>query len=71
MLPVASEGFKGTKKDGYKVLFGDGDSPWKEIFKAAEKEGGVEFYLIEQEGHALPPYEAVEKCLANFKKIHK
>lgn len=60
-----------SKKDGYKVLFGDGDAPWKEIFKAAEKEGGVEFYLIEQEGHALPPYEAVEKCLANFKKIHK
>ena len=59
-----------SKKDGYKVLFGEGDAPWKEIFKAAEKEGGVEFYLIEQEGHALPPYEAVEKCLANFKKIH-
>lgn len=56
---------------GFKVLFGEGDSPWKEIFKAAEKEGGVEFYLIEQEGHALPPYEAVDKCLVNFKKLHK
>jgi len=56
--------------EGYKVLFGDGDSPWKDIFKAAEKKGGVEFYLIEQEGHALPPYEAVEKCLANFRNIH-
>ncbi len=56
--------------EGYKVLFGDGDAPWKQIFKAAEKNGGVEFYLIEQEGHALPPYEAVEKCLANFKKTH-
>lgn len=56
--------------EGYRVLFGEGDSPWKEIFKAAEKEGGVEFYLIEQEGHALPPFEAVDKCLQNFKKIH-
>jgi hypothetical protein len=32
--------------------------------------GGVEFYLIEQEGHDLPPYEAVEKCLANFRRIY-
>jgi sugar phosphate isomerase/epimerase len=56
--------------EGYKVLFGDGDSPWKQIFQAAEKKGGVEFYLIEQEGHALPPFEAVDKCLANYKKIH-
>ncbi len=54
----------------YKVLFGEGDSPWKQIFAAAEKKGGVEFYLIEQEGHALPPFEAVDKCLANYKKIH-
>jgi len=54
----------------YRVLFGEGDSPWKEIFKTVEKVGGVEYYLIEQEGHALPPYEAVDKCLVNFKKIH-
>lgn len=59
-----------SKANGYKVLFGEGDSPWKAIFKAAEKEGGVQFYLIEQEGHALPPFEAVDKCLVNFKKIH-
>lgn len=56
--------------DGYKVLFGDGKAPWKKIFKAAEKSGGIEFYLIEQEGSALPPLETVDKCLANFKRIH-
>lgn len=55
---------------GYKVLFGDGDSPWKQVFAAAEKKGGVEYYLIEQEGYSLPPFETAEKCLANFKKIH-
>ena len=54
----------------YKVLFGDGKAPWKEIFAAAEKTGGVEFYLIEQEGYDTPSLEAVEKCLANYKKIH-
>lgn len=53
---------------GYKVLFGEGDAPWKAIFKAAEKVGGVEHYLIEQEGASVPPFEAIAACLANFKK---
>ncbi|HYO84397.1 MAG TPA: sugar phosphate isomerase/epimerase [Bryobacteraceae bacterium] len=56
---------------GYKVLFGEGSAPWKEIFAAAEKTGGVEFYLIEQEGSDLPPFETVEKCLANFRKMRQ
>ena len=55
---------------GYKVLFGEGKAPWKEIFKEAEKVGGVEFYLIEQEGYDTPSLQTVETCLANFKKIH-
>ena len=59
-----------SKEKGYKVLFGDGSAPWKNIFKAAEKKGGVEFYLIEQEGYDLPPVETVDACLKNFRKIH-
>jgi len=55
---------------GYKVLFGEGKAPWKEIFTAAEKVGGVEFYLIEQEGYDTPSLQTVETCLANYKKIH-
>jgi sugar phosphate isomerase/epimerase len=55
---------------GYKVLLGEGAAPWKEIFDAAEKTGGVEYYLIEQEGSQYPPFETVERCLAAFKKLH-
>jgi sugar phosphate isomerase/epimerase len=55
---------------GYRVLFGEGAVPWKRIFEAAEKTGGIEYYLIEQEGSALPPMETAEKCLANFRKLH-
>jgi sugar phosphate isomerase/epimerase len=58
------------KDKGYKVLFGDGVAPWKKIFEAAEKKGGVEYYLIEQEGSAYPSMETVERCLAAYKKIH-
>lgn len=55
---------------GYKVLFGDGDAPWKKIFQAAEKKGGVEYYLIEQEGSAYPSLETVDRCYKAFRKIH-
>lgn len=58
-----------SKEKGYRVLFGEGDAPWKQIMKAAESTGGVEFYLIEQEGYDLPPFETVERCLANAKKL--
>jgi sugar phosphate isomerase/epimerase len=62
----------GSEKDGkgYRVLFGEGDVPWKRVFAAAEKTGGIEYYLIEQEGSALPAMETAEKCLANFKRLH-
>ena len=55
---------------GYQVLFGEGDTPWKKVFDAAESKGGVEFYLIEQEGSRFPPIETAEKCLAAYKKLH-
>jgi sugar phosphate isomerase/epimerase len=54
---------------GYRVLFGEGDSPWPRIFEAAESQGGVEYYLIEQEGSRFPPLETAERCLANWKKL--
>ncbi len=45
----------GTGPDkGYRCLFGEGDSPWAKIFEAAESVGGVEYYLIEQEGSRYP-----------------
>ena len=61
---------KVTGPEGYQVLLGDGAAPWKKIFQAAEKTGGVEYYLIEQEGYSLPPLETAARCLQNFKKIH-
>ncbi len=55
---------------GYKVLFGEGVVPWKKVFAAAESKGGVEYYLIEQEGSRYAPMETVEKCLAAYRHIH-
>jgi sugar phosphate isomerase/epimerase len=54
---------------GYRVLFGEGDSPWTKIFAAAEAKGGVEYYLIEQEGSRFPELETAERCIAAWKKL--
>ncbi len=54
---------------GYRVLLGDGVAPWKKILEACEKTGGIEYYLIEQEGSAYPPIETAERCLTAFRKL--
>lgn len=58
-----------SPETGYKALMGEGKADWKAIFEAAEKKGGVEYYLIEQEGSRLTPFETAAKCLETFKKI--
>lgn len=52
---------------GYHVLTGEGVAPWKDIRAAAESVGGVDTYLIEQEGSRFTPFETIEKCLAAWK----
>ncbi len=54
---------------GYRVLFGEGDAPWLKIFAAAEKVGGAEWYLIEQEGSRFSSLESAQKCIENYKKL--
>jgi sugar phosphate isomerase/epimerase len=55
---------------GYRVLFGEGVAPWKKLFQVAEHTGGIEYYLIEQEGSDYPELETVQRCLVNFHKLH-
>lgn len=55
---------------GYKVLFGEGKADWKGIFQAAESAGGVEFYLVEQEGSRFSELETARRCLQAFRATH-
>jgi sugar phosphate isomerase/epimerase len=55
---------------GYKVLFGEGIADWKNIFAAAESVGGVEYYLLEQEGSRFPELETARRCLRSFRATH-
>src|SRR6266403_1869359 len=55
---------------GYTVLFGEGAAPWKTIFEAAESTGGVEYYLIEQEGSRFNELDTARRCLQSFRLVH-
>jgi sugar phosphate isomerase/epimerase len=59
-----------SPEKGYRVLLGEGVGPWKKIFAAAESTGGVEYYLIEQEGSDYSEMETAERCLATYRKLH-
>ncbi len=61
----------GTRQEekGYRVLFGEGVTPWKGILATAEAVGGVEYYLMEQEGSRFSEFETAERCLATWKKM--
>ena len=56
---------------GYRVLLGEGAVPWKKLLQSAEKSGGIEYYLVEQEGSDFPPMETAARCLVAFRKLHK
>jgi len=55
---------------GYKILFGEGAAEWKRIFEAAESVGGVEYYLIEQEGSRFNELDTARKCLQSYRQVH-
>jgi sugar phosphate isomerase/epimerase len=54
---------------GYRVLFGEGITPWKDLMSAAESVGGLEYFLIEQEGSRFSEFETVKRCLENWKAM--
>jgi sugar phosphate isomerase/epimerase len=53
----------------YRVLLGEGIGRWKELLEVAETVGGVEHYLIEQEGSRFSQMETARRCLNNFKAL--
>lgn len=54
----------------YTVLLGEGAVDWKAIFSAGENGGGVEYYLVEQEGSRFSELETARRCLATFRTKH-
>ncbi|MDI1249734.1 MAG: sugar phosphate isomerase/epimerase [Lacunisphaera sp.] len=55
----------------FRVLFGEGTSPWTDIIAAVESVGGVECYLMEQEGSRFPEMETARRCLDSWRKLRQ
>jgi sugar phosphate isomerase/epimerase len=58
-----------ANEKGYRVLFGEGVTPWKELLAAAESVGGIEYFLIEQEGSRFSEFETAKRCLDNYRAM--
>jgi len=58
-----------TNEKSYRVLYGEGVCPWKEIIAAAQTTGGVEYYLMEQEGSRFSEFETASRCLDAWKAM--
>jgi sugar phosphate isomerase/epimerase len=61
----------GYADKGYRVLFNEGSTPWKPLIAAMEATGGVEFYLLEQEGSRFSEFETAKRCLENWRSFRK
>ena len=60
-----------SAEKSFRVLFGEGASPWRQIIAALESTGGVEFYLMEQEGSRFSELETARRCLASWKAMRR
>lgn len=56
---------------GFRVLFGEGTGPWKQILAAVESVGGVEFYLMEQEGSRYSEFESAKRGLDTWRAMRR
>ena len=60
-----------AEEKSFRVLFGEGVGPWQRIVAAAESVGGVEFYLMEQEGSRFSELETARRCLETWRSMRK
>ncbi len=60
-----------AEEKGFRVLLGEGAAPWKDILAAVEATGGIEYYLIEQEGSRYPELETARRSLEIWKAMRK
>jgi sugar phosphate isomerase/epimerase len=54
---------------GGRLLLGEGTGPWKALFDVAENVGGVEYYLVEQEGSRFTPTETAKRSIEMLRAL--
>lgn len=53
------------------AVVGEDELDWAGIMETAEATGGIEWYILEYEIEGVPPLEALEQSIENFREIHE
>ncbi|MEX0929289.1 MAG: TIM barrel protein [Balneolales bacterium] len=51
------------------AVIGDDELDWAGIMTVSEEVGGIKWYILEYEIDGVPPLEALEDCIHNFRRI--
>jgi len=66
---TASIHAKAYSTENEEAVIGEDDLDWAGIIEASENVGGIEWYILEYEIENVPPLEALEACINNFREI--
>jgi sugar phosphate isomerase/epimerase len=68
---VVSIHVKEYSPDKPEAVLGEGVVEWKEVFSALERNGGIEWYIVEEEGKSCVDYGCIETAIGQLKKMGK
>ncbi len=51
------------------AVIGEDELDWADIIEASKTTGGIEWFIIEYEIEGVPPLDALESCIHNFREI--
>ena len=53
------------------AVIGEDELDWGQIIETAEEVGGTEWHILEYEVEGVPPLEALDRCLTNFRQLRQ
>jgi sugar phosphate isomerase/epimerase len=68
---IVSIHVKEYSPDNPEAILGDGAVDWKAVFSALERNGGIEWYIVEEEGKSCVDYHCIQTAIGQLKKMGK
>ncbi|HET8549038.1 MAG TPA: sugar phosphate isomerase/epimerase [Bryobacteraceae bacterium] len=68
---VISIHVKEYSPDKPEPILGEGSIDWKGVFSALERNGGIEWYIVEEEGKSCVDYNCIQTAIGQLKKMGK
>ena len=68
---TASMHAKAYSETNEEAVIGEDQLDWPGIIQAAKEVGGIEWHILEYEIEGVPPLEALEACIRNFREIRQ